>query len=138
MQTRRQSTLEVSFDFTFSILINLVGQRLFYGTLATAGRMTFFAVAVLGLAYARRYTTRRLFNARVPVGQRQSRGHSALEAVSDTVLGLLIAYALQVAVYGAAATVIRAGGLTAVVYGLTMLRRYAIRRIFVALEARKA
>jgi hypothetical protein len=56
----------------------------------------------------------------------------------DTILGLLIAYALQVVVYGAAATVVRAGGLTGLVYGLTLLRRYVIRRIFVAHEARTA
>jgi hypothetical protein len=138
MQTRWHSTLEVSLDFAFSILINLAGQRLFYGTLATAGRMTVFAIAVLGLAYARRYTTRRLFDAMTPGGQRQSRRQSALEAMSDTILGLLIAYVLQVIVYGAAATVVRAGGLTVVVYGLTMLRRYVIRRLFVAYEARTA
>ena len=138
MQTRWHSTLEVSLDFAFSIFINLAGQRLFYGTLATAGRMTFFAIAVLGLAYARRYATRRLFNAMIPVGQRQSHQYSALEAMSDTILGLLIAYALQVVVYGDAATVVRAGGLTVLVYGLTMLRRYVIRRIFVAHEARTA
>jgi hypothetical protein len=100
--------------------------------------MTLFAIAVLGLAYARRYTTRRLFNAMIPAGQRQSRRQSVLEAMSDTLLGLLIAYALQVVVYGAAATVARAGGLTVVVYGLTMLRRYVIRRLFVAHEARTA
>jgi hypothetical protein len=57
MQTRWYSTLEVSLDFACSILINLAGQRLFYSTLATAGRMTFFAVAVLGLAYVRRYAS---------------------------------------------------------------------------------
>ena len=39
-----------------------------------------------------------------------TRWHSALEAMSDTILGLLIAYALQVVVYGDAATVVRAGG----------------------------
>jgi hypothetical protein len=138
MQTRRQATCEVSLDFLLSIVVNLLGQRLVYGTLATAERMTVFAVVVLAVAYTRRMVTRRFFNTLVPVGQRQSPWHSGLEAVSDTVLGLLITYGLQVLFYGAAATVIRAGGLTLGIYGLTMLRRYIIRRLFVRLEVEMA
>ena len=72
MQTRRQATLEVSLDFVVSIVVNLLGQRVVYSTLATAERMTVFAVVVLAVAYARRMCTRRLFNTLVPVGQRQS------------------------------------------------------------------
>jgi hypothetical protein len=138
MQTRRQATLEVSLDFAVSIVINLLGQRVVYSTLATPERMTAFAVVVLAVAYARRMFTRRLFNTLVPAGQRQSPWHSVLEAVSDTVLGLLITFFLQVLFYGAAATVIRAGGLTLAIYGLTMLRRYIIRRIFARLEVQAA
>jgi hypothetical protein len=42
MQTRAQSTLEVCIDFGFSILVNVGGQRLIYGTAATTTRVTFF------------------------------------------------------------------------------------------------
>jgi hypothetical protein len=138
MQTRRQATLEVSLDFVVSIGVNILGQRVVYSTLATVERMTVFAVVVLVVAYTRRMLTRRFFNTLVPAGQRQSPWHSVLEAVSDTLLGLLITFCLQVLFYGAAATVIRAGGLTLAIYGLTMLRRYIIRRIFARLEVQTA
>jgi hypothetical protein len=129
-QTWQESTLEVSLDFTISIFVNLVGQRLIYGALASAAAMTTFTSVFLPLAYFRRLGTRLLFAAMVPMGQMQSRWHSLLEVVSDTLLALLIAYGLQVIWYGAAATVTRAGGLTVVLYTFTMLRRYVLRRLF--------
>ena len=43
MQTRAQSSLEAFVDFLFSILMNVGGQRLLYGTVATVGRITFFS-----------------------------------------------------------------------------------------------
>ena len=98
--------------------------------------MTIFAVVLLTLAFLRRWATRRVFNALLASGRRQPRWHSALETISDTVLGFLISYALQVIVYGEAATLVRAGGLTVVIYGLTILRRYVLRRMFVRLEMR--
>jgi hypothetical protein len=138
MQTHRQSVLEVSIDYVFSLLINIGGQMLVYGKHATAGRIMFLALPILLSAYPRRFATRRLFNALLPKGVRQPRWHSALEVVSDTVLGLLIAIALQVLIYGSAATMARAGGLTALIYVVTLLRRYLLRRIFVRFDVWEA
>ena len=138
MQTRWQSTLEVSIDFVLSIGVNLLSQRVVYGVLATPERMTSFAVVVLVAAYARRMGTRRYFNTRVSAGQPQSRWHSALEACGDTILGMVITYGIQIGFYGSAATLVRAGGLTVAIYGLTLLRRYLLRRGFVHLEMRTA
>ena len=136
MQTRQQSLLEVSLDFVLSIVVNLYGQWLIYGPLATAERMTTFAVVVLTVSYGRRFATRRTFIALLSHGQRQSRWHSWLEALSDTVVGFLLTMGLQVVFYGPAATIVRAGGLTVAIYGLTMFRRYLLRRIFVRWEVR--
>jgi hypothetical protein len=138
MQTRAQSTLEVFVDFVCSILVNVGGQLVIYGTAATATRVTFFSSIFLTLVFVRRFATRRFFEALVPPGTRQSRWHSALEALSDTVLGFGIAIILQLLIYGDAATLIRASLLTLGLYGLTMLRRYVIRRLFAALAERSA
>lgn len=129
-QTWQESTLEVSLDFTISILVNLGGQRLIYGALASAAAMTTFTAVFLPVVYFRRLGTRLLFAAMVPTGHVQSRWHSGLEVVCDTLLAMLIAYSLQVIWYGAAATVTRAGSLTVVLYAFTMLRRYVLRRFF--------
>ena len=136
MQTRAQSTFEALVDFVCSILMNVGGQFIIYGTAATATRVTFFSSVFLILVFVRRFTTRRFFEALTPTGTRQSRSHSALEAVSDTVLGFIIAIVLQLLVYGKAATLVRAGLLTLGLYGLTMIRRYISRRIFAALAGR--
>lgn len=136
MQTRWQTTLEVLIDFAFSILINIGGQLVFYPALATARRVTLFAALVLGLALARRFVTRRFFEALVPLGTRQPHWQSVVESVVDTVLGFGIAVALQMLIYGEMATLLRASGLTGVIYGLTMIRRYILRRLFAALALR--
>lgn len=136
MQTRAQSTLEVLVDFGCSILVNVGGQLVIYGTAATATRVTFFSSIFLTLVFVRRFATRRFFETLTPTGTRQSRSHSALEAISDTVLGFVIAVVLQLLVYGEAATLVRASVLTLGLYGLTMVRRYIIRRIFAALAER--
>lgn len=138
MQTRWQSTLEVLIDFAFSMLINIAGQLVFYHALATAGRVTLFAVLVLGLALVRRFVTRRFFEALVPLGTRQPHWQSVVESVVDTVLGFGIAVVLQMLIYGELATLLRASGLTGVIYGLTMIRRYILRRLFAALALRTA
>jgi hypothetical protein len=137
VQTCRQSRLEVGADFGVSLLVNLVAQVLFYGTLATAGRSLTFAALVLGLAVPRRYAIRRLFNALVAPGARQSRWQSWLEVCSDTVVALVMAIILQRLCYGAAATLTTAGGVTVVLYALTLGRRYALRRIFETWHARQ-
>jgi hypothetical protein len=138
MQTRRQSVLEVSIDYVFSLLVNIGGQMLVYGKHATTERIMFLALPILLSVYPRRFATRRLFNTLLPEGVRQPRWHSVVEVVSDTVLGFLIAIALQVLIYGAAATMARAGGLTAFIYAVAILRRYILRRIFVRLDVREA
>ena len=88
--------------------------------------------------FLRRFGTRRFFEALTPVGMRQSRSHSALEVVSDTVLGFGLAVVLQRLIYGDAATLWRAGGLTFGLYGLAIVRRYILRRLFDAVAARLA
>jgi hypothetical protein len=133
MQTRAQSLLEVTVDYLFSVVMNIGGQLLFYPTLATTRRVTIFAVTLLGLAFLRRLLTRRLFEAFVPPGVPQPQWQSVLEAVGDTLVGFGIAVIVQKLVYGDAATLLRAGGFTFGIYGLTMLRRYLLRRAFVAL-----
>src|SRR5215468_720292 len=130
MQTCRQSRLEVGADFGVSLVVNLVAQMLFYGVLATAGRSLTFAALVLGLAVPRRYAIRRLFNARVAPGTRQSRWQSWFEVCSDTVVALVMAIILQRLCYGAAATLTTAGGVTLALYAITLVRRYALRRVF--------
>jgi hypothetical protein len=138
MQTCRQSRLEVGADFGVSLVVNLVTQVLFYGALATAGRSLTFAALVLGLAVPRRYVIRRLFNAAVAPGTRQSRWQSWIEVLTDTAVALVMAIVLQCLCYGAAATVTKAGGVTLTLYVITLGRRYALRRVFEAWQARQA
>jgi TRAP-type C4-dicarboxylate transport system permease large subunit len=137
MQTCRQSRLEVGADFGVSLVVNLVAQVLFYGALATAGRSLTFAALVLGLAVPRRYAIRRLFNALVTPGARQPHWQSWLEVCSDTAVAIVMAIILQRLCYGSAATLTKAGGVTVVLYALTMGRRYALRRIFEAWNTRE-
>jgi hypothetical protein len=131
MQTPGQSQLEVGIDFSLSLLVNIGAQILFYGALATAGRSLSVAALVLGLAMPRRYATRRFFNTLLSPGIRQPRWQSWLEVGVDTVLGLFLAIILQWIFYGPAATWAKAGGLTGIVYAITMCRRYILRRLFV-------
>lgn len=138
MQTRAQSTLEVLVDFAFSMLMNIGGQLVFYHAAATARRVTLFAVLVLGLAFARRFATRRFFEALVPLGTRQPHWQSVVESIVDTGLGFGVGVALQMLIYGETATLLHASGLTFVIYGLTMVRRYILRRIFAAMALRTA
>src|SRR2546429_2291210 len=137
MQTCHQSRLEVGTDFGVSLCVNLVTQLLFYGALATAGRSLTFAALVLGLAVPRRYAIRRLFNALVTPGTRQSRRQSWVEVGVDTVLAIVVAFLLQRLLYSAAATWTTAGGVTVALYTITMGRRYALRRIFEAWNVRQ-
>jgi len=61
-----------------------------------------------------------------------------VESIVDTGLGYGVAVALQMLVYGETATLLRASSLTFVIYGLTMVRRYILRRIFAAMALRTA
>jgi hypothetical protein len=137
MQTCRQSRVEVGADFGVSLVINLVTQGLFYGALATAGRSLTLAALVLGLAVPRRYAIRRLFNALVSPGTRQTRWQSWVEVCSDTAVAIIMAMVLQRLCYGAAATLTKAGGVTVALYAITMGRRYALRRVFETWNARQ-
>ena len=137
MQTCRQSRVEVGADFGVSLVINLVTQGLFYGALATAGRSLTLAALVLGLAVPRRYAIRRLFNALVTPGTRQTRWQSWVEVGSDTAVAIIMAMVLQRLCYGAAATLTKAGGVTVALYAVTMGRRYALRRVFETWNARQ-
>jgi hypothetical protein len=132
MQTRVQSLLEVALDHVVSILINVGGQLVFYPAQATLARVTFFSGVFLPLAFGRRWCIRRLFEGWTPRGRSQPRWLSALEVISDTVLAFGMAVVLQLLIYSESATILRASGLTVGLYLLTMLRRYMIRRLFVA------
>jgi hypothetical protein len=138
MQTRWQSILEVTADLAFSLLINIGGQLVFYPTVATAERVTLLAVLVLGSACVRRFIVRRSFETFVPAGTRQPHWQSILESGVDTALGFAIAVVLQMLIYGEAATLLRASGLTFLVYGFAMFRRYLLRRLFAAWSIRTA
>lgn len=138
MQTRWQSTLEVATDLLCSLGINIGAQLLFYPALATTGRVTLFASLVLALATLRRFVIRRFFEARVSPGRRQPHWQSMVEAATDTVLGWVIAVGLQMLLYGEAATLLRASGLTLSVYGFAIVRRYLLRRVFAAWALRTA
>jgi hypothetical protein len=137
MQTHHHSRLEVGADFGVSLLVNLVGQLLCYGALATASRSVLFAAVLLGLAIPRRYVTRRVFNAFVTPGARQLRWQSWCEVIVDTVVAIVMAILLQRLFYGAAATWAKAGGLTLALYAFTMVRRYTMRRLFEAWDMRQ-
>jgi len=138
VQTPWQSTCEVAIDFGCALLINIGSQLVFYRAVATTGRVTLLAVLILGSAIGRRFITRRAFETLVPAGTRQSRWQSGLESLTDTALGLAIAVALQMLIYGEVATLLRASGLTGLVYSLAMLRRYLLRRVFAAWALRTA
>jgi hypothetical protein len=97
-----------------------------------------FATLILGLAIPRRYATRRMFEAYFTAGVPQTRRQSWLEVGTDTVIGLFMAMALQGMVYGTAATWVKAGGLTVVLYTITLGRRYLLRRLFESWSTRQS
>jgi hypothetical protein len=135
MQPRYQRLCEVGVDFLLSLGVNIGGQLLVYGDLATAGRSFTFATLVLGLALPRRYATRHLFDTWLAHGAQQSRLQSWHEVGFDTAIAITVAFLLQWLFYGAAATWAKAGGLTVLVYVVTMGRRYLLRRLFARWEA---
>jgi TRAP-type C4-dicarboxylate transport system permease large subunit len=136
MQTCRQSRLKSVRTLGY-LSWSTRGPGALYGALATAGRSLTFAALVLGLAVPRRYALRRLFNALVAPGARQSRWQSWLEVCSDTAVAIVMAIVLQRLCYGTAATWTKAGGVTVVLYTITIGRRYALRRVFEAWQARQ-
>src|SRR5262245_57227465 len=138
MQTCRQSRLEVGADFGVSLVVNLVAQVLFYGALAMAGRSLTFAVLVLGLAMPRRYAIRRLFNAFVAPGTRQSRWQSGLEVGVDTAVAIVMAIVLQRLCYVAGASLAKGGGGAGTLHAVKVGQPYALRSFFEAWEATPA
>src|SRR5439155_11211932 len=91
-----------------------------------------------GSACVRRFLVRRGFETFVPAGTRQPHWQSVVESGVDTALGFAIAVVLQMLIYGEMATLLRASGLTFLVYGFAMLRRYLLRRLFAAWSIRPA
>ena len=136
MQSQWHTHVEVGVDMCLSLLVNLGVQVLFYGALATASRSLPLAALVIGLAYPRRFATRRLFHRLRPDGP-QPHWQSWLEVVVDTLLAFGVALGLQWMFYGEAATWGKAGGLTGGLYLLTMCRRYLLRRLFEAWALRR-
>ena len=137
-QTRQHSRLEVAVDWFCMLTVNIGGQMLVYGALATGWRTGTFAAATIVLAVPRRYMTRRFFNALVTATRGQPRWQSWLEVGTDTLLAFAMSIVLQVLWYGPAATWAKAGGLTVGVYLLTLVRRYVLRRLFEWLARRQA
>ncbi len=130
MQSRRHTWYEIGIDFALSLSMNIAGQLLFYGAHATAKRSVTLAILILGLAMPRRYATRHLFHSWQIPDTEQTRWQSWCEVGLDTVLAIGMAFLLQWLIYGAAATWAKAGGLTVVLYLITMARRYVLRRVF--------
>ena len=126
-QSRRQSGWEVGIDFAISIAINLSIQAVFLNTFTLKRGLSFTAMFLLA-GFVRRYLVRRGFNWMVGA-QGQSRRMSLLEAVTDTVLAVGVAFAI-VRVWYPAESMPRVSSIFVSVYILTMLRRYVIRRGF--------
>ena len=116
------------------ILINVVAQLLVYQSFASFSRVSLFTILILGFAFPRRFAIRRLFNAMLQDGQRQPRWHSVWEVLTDTVVALVFAFAMQLLIYPEAATWARAGSLTILLYLAAMIRRFLVRRLFVRWE----
>lgn len=128
VQSQRLSRWEVGVDFVFSIVINLGTQAIFLRSF-TLQKGVGFTVVFLTLALLRRYLVRRGFNLLVAPDTGQSRQMSLVEATTDTVIGVAMAFALVLLWYPGE-PLPRISGLIVASYILTLLRRYAMRRIF--------
>lgn len=131
LPVRKGIRCELAVDLVLMVAMNLLAQLVFYGAAATSGRVSAFAVLMIGLAQARRWCTRTGF--RVWAARRwrsQPRWHSALEVSADTVIGWMIAVGLQVVIYQGDTSIAYANGVTMGCYGLTWTRRYVLRRVF--------
>jgi hypothetical protein len=134
-QSLKHSRWEVGLDFCISILINLGMQALFIRSF-TMTRGLSFSTVFLVLALMRRYWIRRSFNSIVKSGSGQSRTMSFVEAATDTVLAVVMAFAMLLLWYPNEALP-RVSGLIFTSYLLTMVRRYALRRLFEWLPRRQ-
>ena len=128
MQSQKLSRWEVGVDFVFSIAINLGTQAIFFHSFTLTKGVSFTAV-FLTLALLRRYLVRRGFNLLVAPGTGQSRQMSLVEATTDTVLAVAMAFGLVLLWYPGE-PMPRISGLILVSYVLTLARRYVMRRIF--------
>jgi hypothetical protein len=131
-QSTTHSRWEVGLDFCLSVLINLGVQAVFVHTF-TLSRGLSFTGTFMTLAMVRRYLMRRGFNRFVPPNAGQSRGMSLLEAGTDTVLAVVMAFGM-VALWYPSEPLPRVSALIVVFYCATMLRRYLLRRFFEWLE----
>jgi hypothetical protein len=128
VQSQKLSRWEVGIDFVFSIAINLGTQAIFLHSFTLQKGVGFTAV-FLTLALLRRYLVRRGFNLLVAPGMGQSRQMSLVEATTDTVLAVAMAFGLVLLWYPGE-PMPRISGLILASYVLTLARRYVIRRIF--------
>jgi hypothetical protein len=133
-QSRRHSQWEIGLDFCLSMGINLGVQAVFLPTFTLRRGLSFTGTFLL-LALGRRYLVRRGFNRLVRPGVGQTRGMSLLEAGTDTVLAVAMAFGMA-ALWYPREPLPRVSVLIGLFYGLTMLRRYLLRRFFEWLHRR--
>jgi hypothetical protein len=131
-QSPHQSRWEVGIDFVLGVILNLAIQVVFLRTF-TWPRGLGFTGALFLLAVVRRYGMRRGFNRLVRLGQAQSWRMSLLEAVTDTVCAIVIAFGLLVSWYPTEA-LSRVSGFVGTAYFLTPLWRFILRRGFEGLR----
>jgi hypothetical protein len=134
-QSLKHSQWEVGLDFCLSILINLGIQALFIRSF-TMTRGVSFSTVFLVLALMRRYGVRRSFNRIVKSGAGQSRKMSLVEATTDTVLAVVMAFGM-VRLWYPNEALPRVSGLILASYLLTLARRFAMRRLFEWLPRRQ-
>lgn len=127
-QSKGYARWEVGSDFCLSILINLGIQAVFLSAF-TLRRGLGFTGTFLILMLGRRYLVRRGFNRLIRSDRGQSRRMSLLETGTDTVLAVAMAFGM-VAWWYPGEPLPHVSALIVVFYGLTMLRRYLLRRGF--------
>ena len=133
-QNRWLSRWEVGSDVCLSLLINLGVQAAFLPAFTLRRGLGFTGTFVL-LMLVRRYGVRRGFDKLVRPDEGQSRWMSLLEAGTDTVLAVAMAFGM-VAWWYPGEPLPRVSAIIVVFYGATMLRRYLLRRSFEWLEHR--
>jgi hypothetical protein len=127
-QSLALSRYEIGLDFCLTLVVNYGSQAIFLRAFTATRALTFTGV-FLALAMGRRYLLRRYFNRFVHPMQGQSRGMSLLETSTDTVLAIVMAW-IMLRLWYPEEPLPRVSALVAVLYLLTLMRRYAVRRLF--------
>jgi hypothetical protein len=130
-QTLRHSGWELGVDFGLGATFNLGMQAVFLRSFSLQRGLGYTSVFLL-LALVRRYVMRRGFNRLVQPGRRQSRRMSLLEVLTDTLVAIVITFALMTLWYPTE-PLLRIGGLVVSAYLMTPLLRFVLRRFFVRL-----